>query len=132
MRLVLGSVLAMPPAKRAAEVWAALNDRQRAYMRAIYHKDQEAEQFWKGARARGKTAPPASQWRWLDYGPVGGASADHGAVRRATDRYQAKKLQGATRPFLHSAARALLDEHTALNGPGTGWDLNEFRHFVTA
>ncbi|WP_329430480.1 hypothetical protein OG339_21115 [Streptosporangium sp. NBC_01495] len=25
-------------------------------------------------------------------------------------------------------ARALLDEHTALGGPGTGWDLHEFRH----
>ncbi|MEV4375074.1 hypothetical protein AB0J71_49075 [Nonomuraea sp. NPDC049637] len=85
VRLVLGSVLAMPPAKRAAEVWAELNDRQRAYMRAIYHKDQEAEQFWKGARARGKTAPPASQWRWLDYGPVGGGSAEHGAVQRALE-----------------------------------------------
>ncbi|MFF4647071.1 tyrosine-type recombinase/integrase [Streptomyces sp. NPDC001389] len=25
-------------------------------------------------------------------------------------------------------ARALLDEHTALRGPGTGWDLHEYRH----
>ncbi|MEV4569923.1 site-specific integrase [Nonomuraea sp. NPDC049419] len=28
----------------------------------------------------------------------------------------------------YGQARALLDEHTALNGPGTGWDLHEFRH----
>lgn len=25
-------------------------------------------------------------------------------------------------------ARALLDEHTALRGSGTGWDLHEYRH----
>jgi hypothetical protein len=25
-------------------------------------------------------------------------------------------------------ARALSDEHTALRGPGTGWDLYEYRH----
>ncbi|MEU6718045.1 site-specific integrase [Nonomuraea sp. NPDC046802] len=28
----------------------------------------------------------------------------------------------------YGQARALLDQHTALNGPGTGWDLHEFRH----
>ncbi|MFG6201125.1 site-specific integrase [Nonomuraea sp. JJY05] len=28
----------------------------------------------------------------------------------------------------YGQARALLDEHTALKGPGTGWDLHEFRH----
>jgi hypothetical protein len=28
----------------------------------------------------------------------------------------------------HGQARALLDEHTALRGPGTGWDLHEYRH----
>ncbi|MEV6154613.1 site-specific integrase [Nonomuraea sp. NPDC052129] len=28
----------------------------------------------------------------------------------------------------YGQARALLDEHTALNGPGMGWDLHEFRH----
>ncbi|WP_433501765.1 tyrosine-type recombinase/integrase (plasmid) [Sphaerimonospora sp. CA-214678] len=28
----------------------------------------------------------------------------------------------------YGQARALLDEHTALGGPGTGWDLHEFRH----
>ncbi|MGN9847539.1 tyrosine-type recombinase/integrase [Nonomuraea sp. H19] len=28
----------------------------------------------------------------------------------------------------YGQARALLDEDTALNGPGTGWDLHEFRH----
>lgn len=28
----------------------------------------------------------------------------------------------------YGQARALLDEHTALRGPGTGWDLHEHRH----
>jgi integrase/recombinase XerC len=28
----------------------------------------------------------------------------------------------------YGQARALLDEHTATSGPGTGWDLHEFRH----
>lgn len=28
----------------------------------------------------------------------------------------------------YGQARALLDQHTALAGPGTGWDLHEYRH----
>ncbi|GAA1293866.1 hypothetical protein Psi02_42460 [Planotetraspora silvatica] len=28
----------------------------------------------------------------------------------------------------YGQARALLDEHTAVCGPGTGWDLHEYRH----
>jgi hypothetical protein len=28
----------------------------------------------------------------------------------------------------YDQARALLDEHTAVRGPGTGWDLHEYRH----
>lgn len=28
----------------------------------------------------------------------------------------------------YGQARALLDEHTAGRGPGTGWDLHEYRH----
>ena len=28
----------------------------------------------------------------------------------------------------YGQARALLDEHTALRGPGSGWDLHEYRH----
>ena len=28
----------------------------------------------------------------------------------------------------YGQARALLDQHTALRGPGTGWDLHEYRH----
>lgn len=33
----------------------------------------------------------------------------------------------------YGQARMLLDEYTALGGePGTGWDLHEWRHFVSA
>ncbi|MFD4946237.1 hypothetical protein ACFWNT_27785 [Streptomyces sp. NPDC058409] len=28
----------------------------------------------------------------------------------------------------YGQARALLDEYTAIRGPGTGWDLHEYRH----
>lgn len=28
----------------------------------------------------------------------------------------------------YGQARALLDEHTSVRGPGTGWDLHEYRH----
>lgn len=28
----------------------------------------------------------------------------------------------------YGQARALLDEHTAVREPGTGWDLHEYRH----
>ena len=28
----------------------------------------------------------------------------------------------------YGQARALLDEHTAVRGPGAGWDLHEYRH----
>ncbi|MEQ4725241.1 hypothetical protein [Nonomuraea sp. B19D2] len=39
------------------------------------------------------------------------------------------KPAAAARSLLsYGQARALLDEHTALNGPSTGWDLHEFRH----
>jgi hypothetical protein len=29
----------------------------------------------------------------------------------------------------YGQARALLDGHTAVRGPGIGWDLHEYRHF---
>ncbi|GGN64717.1 hypothetical protein GCM10011579_034470 [Streptomyces albiflavescens] len=37
------------------------------------------------------------------------------------DRYLSARLS-------YGQARALLDEHTAVRGPGTGWDLHEYRH----
>ncbi|MGW0808125.1 hypothetical protein [Nonomuraea sp. NPDC002799] len=46
------------------------------------------------------------------------------AGRRAL--VKAKDAQSKARR--RGQARALLDEHTALHGAGTGWDLHEFRH----
>jgi hypothetical protein len=37
-------------------------------------------------------------------------------------------LKGRTRGPVFVTHRALLDEHTAVRGPGTGWDLHEYRH----
>ncbi|WP_336215930.1 hypothetical protein [Nonomuraea sp. LPB2021202275-12-8] len=74
----------MPPSQRAVQAWDGLNERQRTYMRVFYFADQDAEQFWKGAWARGEDAPPASVWRWLEYGNVGGGTLiELGRLQRA-------------------------------------------------
>ncbi|MEU4576068.1 hypothetical protein [Nonomuraea sp. NPDC023979] len=75
----------MPPSKRAVAVWDGLNERQREYMRVIYEHDQAAEKLWKGAWGRGETPPPASEWRWLEYGNVGGL-AQLGKLQSALQR----------------------------------------------
>lgn len=46
-----------------------LNDRQQAYLLALYRRDQEAEHANKMSRLRGWETPPASEWRWIEYGP---------------------------------------------------------------
>lgn len=46
-----------------------LNPRQRAYLLALYRRDQEAEQNNKMSRLRGWETRPASEWRWIEYGP---------------------------------------------------------------
>jgi|GEM_PF-4365851 hypothetical protein len=51
----------------------ALNDRQRAYLLAVYAEDQLKEVAHKG-RVGG---PPARVWRWIEYGPVGARWMDH-------------------------------------------------------
>ncbi|WP_435850941.1 hypothetical protein [Streptomyces mirabilis] len=38
------------------------------------------------------------------------------------------RAQGNSRDVAHEQARALLDDHTAMGGPGMGWDLHEYRH----
>ncbi|MER5322266.1 hypothetical protein [Streptosporangium roseum] len=50
---------------RAAAAWAALNERQRLYLTAIYNADQAAERNAKGNARNWGPRPPASQWRWL-------------------------------------------------------------------
>jgi hypothetical protein len=50
-----------------------LNDRQREYLLALFHQDQEAERYYLhgwSVRRRGYP-PPAREWRWIEYGPTG-------------------------------------------------------------
>lgn len=46
-----------------------LNDRQKAYLLALYQLDQEAERNNKIARLKWGEGKPASVWRWIEYGP---------------------------------------------------------------
>ncbi|MET8006263.1 hypothetical protein [Nonomuraea glycinis] len=71
----------MPPSKRAVAAWDALNERQRVYMAVFYRADQDNERHWKGAWGRGEDAPPASEWRWLEYGNVGNSLAPLGKLQ---------------------------------------------------
>ncbi|WP_433259394.1 hypothetical protein ACQPYK_50110 (plasmid) [Streptosporangium sp. CA-135522] len=41
------------------------------YMRVTYTQDQNAEWVLEGRLVTGEQAQPTSQWRWLEYGPVG-------------------------------------------------------------
>jgi len=48
--------------------WQALNDRQRAYLLAIFRLDQQQEEHERGSWNRGQRRRPAAEWRLLDYG----------------------------------------------------------------
>jgi hypothetical protein len=50
----------------------ALNERQRAYLRAVYIEDQRREE---GQRRTGGL--PAAKWRWIEYGPIGAKYLDN-------------------------------------------------------
>lgn len=54
------------------ELWQALNKRQQAYLQAIYKLDQANEHYYQHAWRVSHQGypPPASQWRWIIYGPV--------------------------------------------------------------
>lgn len=67
-----------------SERWATLNDRQRAYLRALYVCDQATEAMRRERAARGfYDRTPASEWRWQLYGPVAPPSALYTALRSA-------------------------------------------------
>jgi hypothetical protein len=53
-----------PSVSRARTLAAKLNERQRAYLLAVYDEDQRRE-----AVNQGIGAPPAKEWRWIEYGP---------------------------------------------------------------
>lgn len=49
----------------------ALNKRQIVYLLAAYEFDQTAENQNKSSLLRGERSRPASDWRWIEYGPEG-------------------------------------------------------------
>jgi len=67
-----------------SDVSAKLNERQRAYLRALYDCDQATEAMRRERAARGAyDRTPASAWRWQMYGPVAPPSALYTALRNA-------------------------------------------------
>lgn len=63
---------------------AELNDRQRAYLRALYDCDQAKEAERRMSASRGfYDRTPASEWRFVMYGPVAPPSALYTALRSA-------------------------------------------------
>ena len=53
---------------KVAQAWDDLNERQQAYLRAIYMADQETEHYRKSEGARGNwDNTPAAVWRWQLY-----------------------------------------------------------------
>lgn len=59
-----------PASPAAARAWAELNERQQAFLRALYAVDQEAEHREK-----------AAEWRWIEYGWVGHPLAEAGGLQ---------------------------------------------------
>lgn len=67
-----------------ADIWDQLNDRQRAYLQAVYEADQHEESWRRQAAAKGHwSRTPASEWRWIMYGPVAPPSALYMTLREA-------------------------------------------------
>lgn len=60
---------------RLKDVANGLNARQQAYLLAAYAEDQRRENSH-----RSPGAPPARQWRWIEYGPVGAKFLDRPGV----------------------------------------------------
>jgi hypothetical protein len=64
--------------------WIELNDRQRAYLRALYDCDQASEAERRDRAARGfYDRTPAVEWRWQLYGPTEPPSPLYRTLRRA-------------------------------------------------
>jgi hypothetical protein len=51
----------------AQELYNQLNERQQAYLKAVYQFDQEAENYERSAWSDGRQRRPADEWRWLPY-----------------------------------------------------------------
>jgi hypothetical protein len=77
----------------ARQAWDQLNERQQAYLLAMYDADQATEADIASRRRRMQETPPASQWRWLLYAVKGGLADD--TRIQATVRRQGKLDPGA-------------------------------------
>lgn len=90
--------------------WLDFNERQRAYLAAVYREDQQEEARQRSAWARGTKAAPAEEWRWVLYGsPVVDETRLRSALKevRLVDR-------GAGSTFAALADRGLLLTRKAL------------------
>src|SRR5919202_3146321 len=68
-----------------SDIWQELNPRQRAYLQALYGVDQAEEADRRRAAANGAfSRTPASEWRWMMYGPVAPPSPLYQALRDAS------------------------------------------------
>jgi hypothetical protein len=85
-------------AEQAREAWRGLNVRQQAYLEVVYNADQAEEQARGAAAAAGHYGRPASEWRWLEYGPVGNAYGKMGWLQEELDR-RGLRDQGAGATF---------------------------------
>lgn len=57
--------------------WGDLNERQQAYLKAVYEIDQAKEEARRSAAARGRwSRTPASEWRWMPYNASGASLYD--------------------------------------------------------
>ncbi len=97
----------------AADLAAALSERQRAYLLAVYEEDQIRE-----AARRGPRALSENHWRWIEYGPIGAKWSDRWSatpLRRELDGAGLVDLEtGAT--WLALVARGLVETKHAHTG----------------
>ncbi|WP_406346641.1 helix-turn-helix domain-containing protein [Streptomyces sp. NBC_01547] len=70
-----------PATTKAAKAWAALNDRQRTYLRVIFEEDQRAERRAERASANRKSPGPAARWRRLAFSVYGDLPADYTTIQ---------------------------------------------------
>lgn len=88
------------PRLTARQMWDELNQRQQAYLSAIYRADQDAEADVADRRRRWQATPPAAEWRWLLYTIKGGLADD-------TSIQAALRPQGKLDPGAGSSLAAL-------------------------
>ena len=109
-------------ADRLAQIAAALNERQRAYLLAAYDEDQRREDLHRGPGGR-----PASEWRWIEYGAVGTKILDTGWNLRRVLEGQGLVSNGTGATWSALEGRALVKLRHARTGL---MDARTGRHIV--